>query len=315
MTKRLLIVFVLLSNLAFSNGGPYKFIGLSDTGLVTYTTKILEEIDNDKLGEELNEHLYRYCKMMLPKVDSIKGKVFLFGLASSINNKGYYLDVKEKFDQAFTLYNEAYRLAKKERFYGLTGDCLANLGNICMQTEKLMAAKLYYKESVINLLKANDKVHAAIVLNNLATLTFKNSQHVLSIQYLEKAISLKKSVDGTNANIVDELIHISKNHYKLNRPELYLEYTELAFKEAHRSNHPLSIARAYISKGFYSVNTNDLKEALFYVNSSRKLCADIKSNYLNTELSNLEEAYEKANQLHIQSKPAKKTKQSSALIF
>lgn len=315
MVKNLFIVFVLFSNLCLATGGPYKFIGLNDTALVNYTAKVIEEIDNDKLGEELNAHLYRYCKMMLPKADSLKRRVFLFGLVTSINNKGYYLDVEGQYKEAFFLYNQAYQIAKKERFYGLTGDCLANLGNICMQTDKFMAAKLYYKESVINLLKANDKVHAAIVLNNLATLTYRNNQHVLSIQYLEKAISLKKSADGANANFVDELIHISKNQYKLNRPELYSYYTELAFKEARKTNHPLSIARAYISKGFFFVNTEDLNEASLYIDSSKKLCEDIKSNYLNSELLSLEKAYQKASLKKKESKPVKKNKQTSALIF
>lgn len=315
MTKNLFIVFILLTKLAVSSGGPYKFIGLNDTALVSYTAKVIEEIDNDRLGEELNAHLYRYCKLMLAKVDSSKRRVFLFGLTTSINNKGYYLDVEGKFDAAFLLYNKAYQIAKKEHFYGLTGDCLANLGNICMQTDKFMAAKLYYKESVVNLLKANNKVHAAIVLNNLATLTYKNSQHVLSIQYLEKAISLKKSADGANANFVDELIHISKNHHKLNRPELYSYYTDMAFKEAKKSNHPLSIARAYISKGFFFVNTSNLNEASLYIDSSKKLCEEVKSNYLNSELLSLEKAYQKATSIEKQNKPIKKNKQTSALIF
>lgn len=315
MAKNLFVIFVLVAKLALSTGGPYKFIGLNDTALVTYTARVIEQIDNDRLGEELNGHLYRYCKLMLPKVDSLKRRVFLFGLVTSINNKGYYLDVREQYDEAFKLYNKAYQISKKEKFYGLTGDCLANLGNICVQTDKFLAAKLYYKESVVYLLKANDKIHAAIVLNNLATLTYKNNQHVLSIQYLEKAISLKKSADGANVNFVDELIHISKNHHKLNRPEQYLYYTNLAFDEAHKSEQPVSIARAYISKGFYFINTDNLTEASHYIGLCKTLCFKIKSDYLNSELLSLERAYLEATQKKTGKKPFKKNKQASALIF
>lgn len=318
MKKFYTILFCLLIKVVVSNNNPYNFKGHTDTGLVKYTIKVIDELQNDELSETLNNHLYNYCKLMIPKVDSIKVKVFYFGLANSINNKGYFCDIKKNYNEAFNFYNEALLICTKNNFYGLAGDCLLNLGNICQEQGNYTAAKLYYKNSVLNLLKVNNRLHAAIVINNLASLTYRTNQHVLSIQYLEKAIALIKSVNVNNANCVDELIHIAKNQKKLNRPILYRQYINQAYSEADKLNNPFFIARATIAKGIFYVDVLELDSAKKSIVVSKKLCNEIKSTFLNDELITLQKKYdvalqEKVNNATINTK--KLNKQGNQLIF
>ncbi|MCA0429931.1 MAG: tetratricopeptide repeat protein [Bacteroidetes bacterium] len=318
MKNVIVIFFCLIVSVGTSNTNPYNFKGHSDTGLVTYTIKAIDEIQNDKLSEALNNHLYNYCKLMIPKVDSVKARVFYLGLANSINNKGYYCDINSNYNEAFNFYNEALLICNKHAFYSLAGDCLLNLGNVCQEQGNYTAAKLYYKNSVLNLLKVNNRLHAAIVVNNLASLTYRTNQHALSIQYLEKAISLIKSVNGNNANCVDELIHIAKNQRSLSRSALYKQYIYQAYTESIKLNIPFYIARATIAKGIYHVDVLELDSAKKSIITSKKMCSEIKSTFLNEELINLQKKYDvalndKLNNMLLNSN--KKNKQNSELIF
>lgn len=261
--------------------------------MLNYTLKAIEEIDDDNLAENLNNHVLNYCSLMLTKADTSYRISFLLGLAQAYNNKGFFLDAKKEFKDALLNYYKAIAIMKEYHFKKNLGEVYINIANIYEVNYNYETSSVYYKEAFKLLIKTNNKYSAAVALNNLAHSAFEKGLYDESISYANKAINIKKSL-GNKVNYVNELDRISHCYLVKGDFQLAMEYAINAESLAYKLNDDMYIARAKIFKTYLKVNNNELPEAQSAILDLETLVKQMNNTFLNQELETLKDNYTSA---------------------
>ena len=197
-------------------------------------------------------------------------------MANALNERSYAHYIKGDTKQSLDALNQSIALLKQIDNPSKLATVYSNLGNIYGIENRYQEAVRNFTASLEIFEREGLRAGESRMLHNLGVIYSDLGDHELALKYLEGSLALKEKLNQSS-KMGPVLYNIGSVHYEVGKYELAVEYGERAMKWLLFHNDQFSAGDCYFLLAKSSLQLNQPKQALAYIDSSLAIDYEINN--------------------------------------
>lgn len=200
---------------------------------------------------------------------------YIQSMATSINNKAYYLTVKGNIVEALELYKKSikymYMIGDKQN----TAYLMNNIGAIYDSQGDLVKALVWFQKSLKELNALNDTNGIASTFCNIGNIHKKQNDHSTALNYYKKSLALFEK-SKNKQGVATSYNYIGSIYHEMRMDSLAIKYLEKSLKLRQELELKPGIAQSFNNIGSVYKNQRNFNQALVYFKKSIEIYKEIQ---------------------------------------
>ncbi len=259
-----------------------------DTDKVNAISKIVEVSWDDNVWPRYNMWLYDFTQIKLKNSPSLNvAKKLSVGLASALNNIGYFQSSNGNIPEALKYYKRSLKIQEKVGDRDGVATSLNNIGSIYNRQGDVANALEYYHKSLKIYGELDNKNGMAQTLNNIGHIYHNQGDPNLALEYYHKGLKIYERLDNKRS-AATLLNSIGFAYFKKENIPKALEYYNRSLDIRNEIGDKRGIATSYNNLAAAYENQLDDKATIEYYHKSLEIYKEMNHKLgLSTTLNNI----------------------------
>ena len=235
-----------------------------DTDKLKSISKIVEESWDGNVWPKYNLWLYDFTQKKLKEKPNLSvTKRLSIGLASALNNIGYYHSTKGNSDEALKYYKRGLKIQEKLGDHDGVATSLNNIGSILNKQGDVPSSLDYYHRSLKIYQNIDNQQGLGQALNNIGNIYRNQDDPNLALEYFHRALKIFEKMDNKRA-VATLLNNIGFAYFEKRNIPKALDYYNRSVVIREEINDKYGIGTSYNNMGSAYEHQHDNNKAMEY---------------------------------------------------